>query len=262
IGYKALAVNVSDIAAMGGQPVWFTLSISLPEVNHDWLSDFAAGLAAIANKYDLTLIGGDTTRGPLSITIQIGGVIEKSTALCRDGARQGDDIYVTGTPGDAAAGLKLLQQQKSVYSEMERILISRLLRPCPRVDIGTAIKNIATACIDISDGLAADLGHILEASGDAGAEIDLQAIPLSDQLKQSGMAEESIFEMVLHGGDDYELCFTAPPSKQAELQTIAEQTACPITRIGKIVNTEGLYLIDKGQRKLLSKSGFDHFLSP
>jgi thiamine-monophosphate kinase len=262
IGYKALAVNVSDIAAMGGQPLWFTLSMSLPEVNHDWLNDFSKGLAHIANKYDLNLIGGDTTRGPLSITIQIGGVIKKSKALCRDGARQGDDIYVTGTPGDAAAGLKLLQQQRSEYSEIEKRLINRLLRPCPRVDIGNAINNIATACIDISDGLAADLGHILEASGDIGAEIDCQAIPLSVQLKQSGLPGESMYELALHGGDDYELCFTAPPARQAEIQAIAEQTACLITRIGEVVKTEGVYLIDNGQRKLLSKTGFDHFISP
>lgn len=259
IGYKSLAANVSDIAAMGGEPRWFTLSLSLPEVNHDWLKEFAAGLVEMANQYDLNLIGGDTTRGPLSITIQIGGAVATGSALCRAGAKSGDDIYVTGTLGDALAGLKLLQQNESVDSEIAIELITRLHRPTPRVEVGKALAGIATACIDISDGLAADLGHILESGNTIGAEIELTSLPLSNALQQSGLPVESQYDLALHGGDDYELCFTAPSAKQSEIHVVAEQTGCQIRRIGKIIDDTGLFLIDNGQRKEIASTGFDHF---
>lgn len=259
IGYKALAVNVSDIAAMGGQPIWFTLSLSLPEVNHEWLRGFAAGLSAMASEYNLTLIGGDTTRGPLSATIQIAGIVPKGKALCRSGANIGDDIYVTGTLGDAAAGLNLLQQHLSSYSSNQKALINRLHHPVPRVGVGLALRDVAGACIDVSDGLAADLGHILVASK-VGAEINPQSIPLSEGMQHSGLAIDSQYELALHGGDDYELCFTAAETSKAEIKAISQQTGCRITCIGKIIEETGLFSAEKQQRKAITKTGFDHFI--
>jgi len=260
IGYKSLAVNISDIAAMAGQPLWFTLSISLPEVDHDWLKGFADGLTDIANQFGLNLIGGDTTRGPLSITIQIAGVVPEGKALTRSGAQLNDDIYVTGYLGDAAAGLKLLQQNKKIYSQVERQLLNRLHRPTPRVNIGLSLRGVATSCIDISDGLAADLGHILESSH-LGAELEREHLPFSGSLQQSGFALERQYEFAIYGGDDYELCFTAPQSMRDILDDISKQTSCQISRIGRIIHDRGLFLVDKTEKKTISKTGFDHFLS-
>lgn len=263
IAYKALAVNVSDIAAMGGQPIWFTLAIGLAEVDHVWLKSFCTGLSGIANKYNLKLIGGDTTKGPLSITIQIAGIVPKGKALCRSGAKTGDDIYVTGTLGNAAAGLILHRQHLKKYNSQQQILIEHLHRPIPRVDVGLALRELATACIDVSDGLAGDLGHILEASSSSenrlGAELNLELIPISESLQQSGLALDIPNELALQGGDDYELCFTAPPSAQTAIETISQQTGCRITKIGSIISEQGLFVIDKEQRKAIMKKGFDHF---
>ena len=263
IGYKALAVNVSDIAAMGGQPVWFTLAISLPTVDHDWLKGFSTGLSEMATQHNIKLVGGDTTRGPLSITIQIAGQIPTNQALKRSGAKPGDDIYVTGTLGNAAAGLKLLQQDLSEFDTHQQMLIDSLHRPSPRVEVGLALRKLATACIDISDGLVGDLGHILEesmiVSDIIGAELNIECIPLSESLQQSGLAVDVQNELALHGGDDYELCFTAPQSARAAIEAISQQTACHITKIGSIISEQGLFVIDKEQRKAITKTGFDHF---
>ena len=263
IGYKALAVNISDIAAMGGKPIWFTLAISLPSVDHDWLKSFCTGLSEIATQHNLKLVGGDTTKGPLSITIQIAGQAPAKQSLKRSGANVGDDVYVTGTLGDAAAGLKLLQLDQEIFDSHHHKLIDRLNRPSPRVEVGLALRELATACIDISDGLSGDLGHILEASRDAndilGAEVDIENIPLSESLQQSGLTVEAQNGFALHGGDDFELCFTAPESERAVIETISQQVGCRITNIGKIIQERGLFAKDKKQRKAIIKTGFDHF---
>jgi len=260
IGYKALAVNISDIAAMGGQPLWFTLSLSLPDIDHDWLRGFSSGLSELANKNHLKLVGGDTTKGPLSITIQIAGVVPKGKALRRSGAKVGDGVYVSGTLGDAAAGLIVLQQSSKDYAPQQQVLIDRLQRPSPRVELGLALRNLATSCIDVSDGLAADLGHILNASK-VGAELTLEDIPLSPSIQQSGLESGSLYELALHGGDDYELCFTAPESKRPDVEALSQQTDCRISCIGKIIQENGLFTIVQGQRKAITKTGYDHFIS-
>jgi len=263
IAYKALAVNVSDIAAMGGQPVWFTLAISLPEIDHDWLKRFCTGLSEMAQQYKIKLVGGDTTSGPLSITIQIAGQVPAGHALKRSDAKLGDDIYVTGTLGDAAAGLKLLQQDEQEFDSNQQMLIDRLHRPTPRVEVGIALRESANACIDISDGLAADLGHILTSSGSndntMGAELHLDRIPLSESLQQSGLALAVQKELALHGGDDYELCFTAPPSERVTIEVISKQTGCRISNVGTITQEQGLFIIDKEQRQAITTTGYDHF---
>ncbi|MGD9386199.1 MAG: thiamine-phosphate kinase [Thioalkalispiraceae bacterium] len=261
IGYKALAVNISDIAAMGGQPLWFTMSLSLPlNIEARWLESFSSGLKELASEYGLNLIGGDTTRGALSVTIQIGGAVPQGEALSRTGAQPGDDIFVTGTMGDAAAGLMVLQENRDHYSSDEKLLFERLHRPTPRVDIGLALRRLATACIDISDGLTADLGHILE-TGRFGAEIDKELIPLSEPLQQCGLGLETQYKLAMHGGDDYELCFTTPETERSRVDAISEETGCPITRIGKIIDQQGLFMVSDGQQTTLAKKGFDHFLS-
>ena len=263
IGYKALAVNVSDIAAMGGQPLWFTLAISLPKIDHDWLKDFCTGLSEMANQHAIKLIGGDTTSGPLSITIQIAGKVPAQQALKRSGARPGDDIYVTGSLGDGAAGLSLLQQGEKNFNVYQQALIDHLHRPVPRVHVGIAIRKNASACIDISDGLAGDLGHILASSSSGakilGAELHLDRLPLSESLQQSGLAVERQQALALHGGDDYELCFTAPQSERLAIEMISQQVECPISNIGTIIEEQGLYIIDKEQRIAITETGFDHF---
>jgi len=259
IGYKALAVNLSDIAAMGGEPKWFTLSLSLPSIDHAWLKDFCLGLSELARKYNLKLVGGDTTRGPLSITIQIAGETPASDVLKRDGANVGDDIYVTGNLGDAAAGLVLCTQNEDEHS-YQIDLIDRLNSPIPRVDVGMALRGIATSCIDISDGLASDLGHILEASG-VGAELDQELIPFSTELlvyaKQNVITD--YLDLALYGGDDYELCFTVPENQHETIKKIAARTDCKITCIGKIISESGLYIVEDHDTTEINISGFDHF---
>jgi len=258
IGYKALAVNLSDIAAMGGEPKWFTLAMSLPEANHEWLEAFTAGLSSLAAQHHLSLVGGDTTRGPLSITIQIAGIVPTGQSLQRRGARVDDNIYVTGTLGDAAAALQMCQSALSADAKTSERLLQRLNQPVPRISIGLALRDIATACIDISDGLAADLGHILEASG-VGAEIELASLPRSSAM-DSLLAEESqVQDWQLYGGDDYELCFTAPATHHGRLLAISQEQQCPITRIGKIIREPGLYCQDDMQQMPVVIRGYEHF---
>ncbi len=258
IGYKALAVNLSDIAAMGGEPKWFTLAMSLPEANHEWLEAFTAGLSSLAAHYHLSLVGGDTTRGPLSITIQIAGTVPTGQSLQRRGARVDDNIYVTGTLGDAAVALQICQSELSADAKTGERLLHRLNQPMPRIRIGLALRGIATACIDISDGLAADLGHILEASG-VGAEIELASLPRSSAM-DSLLAEDSqIQDWQLYGGDDYELCFTAPATQHNHIMAISQELKCPITRIGKIIRDPGLYCQENMQQMPVVIRGYEHF---
>ena len=214
LGYKCLAVNVSDIAAMGGVPRWATLSLTLENNDELWLSEFAAGFASLANDLGIQLVGGDTTRGPLTISVQLSGLVDKGRALKRSGAQAGDLIFVSGYPGLAAYALSCLKRNEELPGDS--LAMQRLQRPTPREGLGQALTEIASAAIDISDGLSADLGHILRASGVA-ADIRLEELPSTEELSSISSDAER-FELILAGGDDYELCFTVPIANKEKLE--------------------------------------------
>lgn len=255
IAYKALAVNLSDLAAIGADPVWATLALTLPDSDESWLKAFAAGFDQLARQHDVQLIGGDTTRGPLSISVQVAGEVPPGKALRRDGGKPGDKLYVTGTIGDAGLGLK------SVFGEVADELVfatARLNRPSARVHEGLALRGIASACIDVSDGLLADLQHILDASH-CGAIMAVYDVPLSEEVSSHFELLEG-WPGVLNAGDDYELCFTVPPSHEPELLQVAEQWDCPIRCIGELCEGRGIRCVDKnGQTLSLTTHGYDHF---
>ncbi|MDO9371443.1 MAG: thiamine-phosphate kinase [Gammaproteobacteria bacterium] len=260
IGYKALAVNLSDMAAMGAEPRWATLALTLPQADESWLADFSAGFFALASEYRIQLIGGDTTRGPLSITVQILGLVPAGTALRRSGAHAGDLIYVTGTLGDAGLGLRVLQQPLELSAQHAAHVMQRLNRPQPRVTEGIALRGIASAAIDVSDGLGADLGHILQASG-AGARINLSTLPLSaavaDYVNHSGD-----WCMPLCAGDDYELCFTVPAQKCSALLDAMKSSPTGCTHIGVIEAAPGLRCISASGELITPRAGgYQHFSS-
>lgn len=248
IGYKALAVNLSDLAANGAEPAWATLALSMPQDDPVWLEDFAKGFFRLAKQYGVHLVGGDTTQGALSITVQACGFVPFDQTLRRMGAKPGDYIYVSGFLGDA--GLELISKQGGPGS--------RLDYPVPRVELGMSLRNIATAAIDISDGLVADLGHILTASN-VGATIHLEQLPLSDFLRSH--CEINIGqELALSAGDDYELCFTVAPEKAFEIENLIKVKGLPITAIGTIEAQSGLRILDLNrQQVVVKKSGFRHF---
>ena len=250
IGWKSLAVNLSDLAAMGAQPRWFTLALTLPAADPGWLEGFATGLGELARASGIALVGGDTTRGPLSITITAMGELPPGLALRRDGARPGDRICVTGTLGDAALALRLLEQPG-----LPKQLRQRLDRPTPRIAAGLALRGLATAVLDISDGLAGDLGHILAASG-VGAEINLGALPDSAHFNGLAPTDERI-ELMLRGGDDYELCICLPPEAVEEAQ---QRLDVPLTEIGRITAEPGLRSVDaSGSAQPQDACGYRHF---
>ncbi len=250
IGYKALAVNLSDMAAMGATPVWMTLALTCPEFNEIWLQRFSDGLLELAQLNQVSLIGGDTTRGPLTVTIQIAGLVPLNTALKRSGAKPGDNIYVTGTLGDAGLGLQVAKQQIVLSTLAEKYTLSRLNRPTPRLQIGQKLLKIATSAIDISDGLVADLGHILTASN-VGASLQIDNLPLSDELLES-VPYETAIELALSAGDDYELCFTISKSEILPIDSCAY--------IGKIEDNLGLRCITKiGDIFIPKTNGYQHF---
>lgn len=254
IGHKSLAVNLSDLAAMGAEPAWVTLAISLPKVDDRWLHAFAEGFYALAARHRVALVGGDTTRGPLCITVQALGWVPEGEALRRAGARPGDDLYVTGTLGDAGLGLAVVQSRMQVDPAHREALLVRLNRPEPRIETGLALRGLATAAIDISDGLAADLGHLLKASG-VGARVELDRLPRSDAVRLA----DPHGRLALTAGDDYELAFTLPPGCEADLARYAERLP-PYTRIGRIDAAPGLRLIDaQGNPFAFSHRGYDHF---
>ncbi len=258
IGYRALAINLSDLAAMGAEPAWITLALTIPESNQTWLKAFASGLFGLAKDYNVQLIGGDTTRGPLSITIQAFGFIPDQEWLTRSGASVGDLVYVTGTLGDAAAGLKFW----SASTKNSLWLKERLTRPIPRVEAGLCLRNIASSAIDISDGLVADLTHILSASG-VGAQLDIDQIPLSLALcaeleMELEKAVDIGWDLALSGGDDYELCFTVPADKKDQLEEL--RTICQIAKIGVIESKPGLRCVSKdGSLHGIKSTGYQHF---
>ncbi len=234
IGYRAIATCVSDLAAMGAKPAFFSLGLTLPNSDAQWLAAFSEGMAEIAEPLGLTLVGGDTTKGPLTITLQVHGYIEESLCSVRSGAKIGDDIYVTGCLGDASAAVPIVTGEMVVASDLFEYFHDRYWRPVPRVIGGMALKRVVTSMMDVSDGVAQDLQHILSAS-DVGAVIDARSIPVSDELQKWQPTNALAF--ALTGGDDYELCFTASPSMREEINLITQTLHLPCTNIGKIVET-------------------------
>ncbi|WP_090132307.1 thiamine-phosphate kinase [Limnohabitans sp. Rim11] len=260
LGYKALAVNLSDLAACGAEPKAFMLALALPEVNAAWLSEFSKGLWDLADVHQCDLIGGDTTRGPLNICITVLGEVPAHLALLRSGAKAGDDIYVSGTLGDARLALEVFRGRLSVPQEVFEQARLRMERPTPRVALGQALRGVASAAADISDGLLGDLQHILKASG-VGADIDTPRVA-------STLAAQSHFnlplatqlQLSLAGGDDYELVFTAPESKRADIAALSVSLQTPLTRIGQINASQQLRLLDaQGHVVVNDFQSFDHF---
>ncbi|MEQ9887053.1 thiamine-phosphate kinase [Pectobacterium zantedeschiae] len=259
LGYKSLAVNLSDLAAMGADPAWLSLAITLPKSNSQWLSAYSDSLFELLDYYGMQLVGGDTTRGPLSLTLTIHGLVPAGRALTRRGARIGDWIYVTGSLGDSAAGLAILQNTLQVDDdEVRQGLLQRHLRPQPRILQGQALRDLASSAIDLSDGLISDLQHILNAS-ECGARIHLDAIPQSNWLR-SCVDEEQALRWALSGGEDYELCFTVPEINRGALELALGHLGADYTCIGQIgPSSEGLRFFRDNKATELNWKGYDHF---
>lgn len=260
LGHKALAVNLSDLAAMGARPRWATLSLSLPQVDDDWLQAFSEGFFALADEHGVELVGGDTTRGPLNLCVTILGEVPAGQALRRDGAKVGDDIWVSGRLGGAALGLAWLQGRVQLPEEARHTSLAALQQPQPRVALGLALRGLAHSAIDLSDGLLADLQHLLDRSA-VGAEVHYDWIPKCAYLASSGRDRDALAqECVLAGGDDYELCFTAPPTKREVILALASSLDLPLTRIGQIVSGQGCTVrAADGSVIRIRKTGYDHF---
>ncbi|MDD2924308.1 thiamine-phosphate kinase [Rhodoferax sp.] len=273
LGHKALAVNLSDLAACGAQPLAFTLALALPEANEAWLAAFAQGLLTLADAHDCELIGGDTTGGPLTICITVFGevpvVAGRSQALLRSGAQPGDDLYVSGTLGDARLALDALQGQLTLPADVLTAARARLERPTPRLALGLALRGIASAAMDVSDGLLGDLGHILQASGvGALVDVDIATTLIANNdyfIRASGQFDAQWLQttrrtLVLSGGDDYELLFTAPAHLRDAVAAAGRLSQTPVTRIGQIQAQPGLRLVDgAGQALPNHYASFDHF---
>ena len=280
LGHKTLAVNLSDMAAMGAQPRWATLALSLPEVNEAWLQKFSDGFFALAQQHGVELIGGDTTRGPLNLCVTIMGEVPQGAALRRDGAQVGDDIWVSGKLGDAALALAHLQNEMQLSDDDFAVCARALHQPQPRVALGLALRGVAHSAIDISDGLLADLGHILECSR-VGAEIGFDLLPVSNVLRtltravahpspasgrgaggegDFGSSQSLARRCAMAGGDDYELCFTAPIMHRAEVEQISQRLNLPLTRIGAVVAGSGCIVqAADGSVINIEEPGYDHF---
>jgi len=258
VAYKTVAVNLSDLAAMGAEPAWISLSLSLPEVHEAWLSDFVEGLYELTQYYSVQLIGGDTVKGPMAMTITAQGFIPPGSELTRSGAKPGDWVYVTGTLGDAGAGLDILQGSLAVKGEAREVLINRHYYPTPRVAAGTALRRIATSCIDVSDGLVSDLGHILTASG-CGANVHVERLPLSRALT-SAVDNDKAIEYALSAGDDYELIYTVSEEQRVSLETALASTNVKVTCIGQLTGQSGaLSLLKDNQPYTLPEiCGYEH----
>ena len=261
LGHKALAVNLSDLAAMGARPLGFTLALALPRADDAWLEAFSDGLLALADAHACPLVGGDTTRGPLNLCITVFGEVSPGQALPRGAARPGDDMYLSGRTGEARLALEWLQgtgwARAAVGPALPDALRARLERPTPRLTLGMALAGLAHAAIDLSDGLAGDLGHLLAASG-VGAQIELAALPVAPALRS--LSEAQRLECLLNGGDDYELLFTAPVTARGAIETAAAGCGTPVQRIGRIDDGRGLRLLGPdGQARPLPARGFDHF---
>jgi len=267
LGHKALAVNLSDLAACGAKPLAFTLALAVPQADEAWLEGFSRGLFALADAHDCELIGGDTTRGPLAICITVFGEVPPGKALLRSGAHAGDDLYVSGTLGDARLALEVFRGTRSLPQPAFDAARIRMETPTPRVALGLALRGVATAAADISDGLVGDLGHILKASRvgaciDTSIAINLIANRGHLKLGNGQFDAETALECVLAGGDDYELVFTAPPSARSRVKAAASQSETSVTRIGVIEAAGGLRLVDAtGQPVNRRFASFDHFAS-
>jgi thiamine-monophosphate kinase len=258
IGHKSLAVNLSDLAAMGARPGWVTLSLALPQADADWLERFSLGFLELARAHDVDLIGGDTTRGPLAICVQIMGEVAAGKALRRSGARAGDDLWVSGTLGDAAIGLAHLHGDFELRAHDRDYALKRLDLPQPRVALGQALLGVATGAIDISDGLVADVGHVAEASG-VRAVIEWESVPLSSAAGPNRQ-HPLVQRCALAGGDDYELAFTAPSSARKVLGQLGAKLGVALTRIGHVEAGDGVVVLDQaGKSLVLPETGFDHF---
>jgi thiamine-monophosphate kinase len=263
LGHKALAVNLSDLAAMGARPVAFTLALALPAADRDWLAGFSQGLFALADAFNIELIGGDTTKGPLNICITVFGELRPGQALRRSAAKAGDDIWISGTLGDARLALAgyRLELQRPLDAAALQAAAARMHTPVPRVELGALLaeQGIAHAAIDISDGLVGDLGHILKLS-DVGATLDVDALPAGAVLATRETALRRAYSAA--GGDDYELCFTAPAAARAAVLAAAASVATPVTRVGVIDAQAGLRLVDaRGLPLQLQLDSYDHFTS-
>ena len=258
IGWRTLAVNLSDLAAMGATPRWFTLALTLPELDQHWLEEFSKGLFACAAGHDISLVGGDTTAGPLTLTVQVVGEVPTDQYLSRAGAQAGDAIYLTGFVGDAMAGLGIMQERYAAQGARREYLLNRFMKPSPRVDAGLAIAQLASAAIDISDGLVADLGHICAAS-QCCAELQLRDIPVSPQLVEL-LGKEPAQTLALSSGDDYEICFTVGPNFEPQLKSLFETLGLNITRIGHIKTGTGVVVITAdGSTVAIGSKGYQHF---
>ena len=254
LGWKVLAVNLSDLAAMGAEPAWATLSVTLPAIDEPWLDAFMAGFSALARQHAVQLVGGDTTRGSMAFTLQAHGLLEPGRALLRSGARAGDALYVTGTLGGAGAALQQLQDGEGEVSDTLR---KRLEQPEPRVQAGRSLAGIASACIDLSDGLAGDLQHLLDASG-CGALVELERLPLLPETR-AFMQQHDDWQLPLTAGDDYELLFTVPPSREEALRAVLPELGCEVTRFGRIESEPGLRFVDAAGGIRQPGHAWDHF---
>ena len=258
IGHRSLAVNLSDLAAMGAEPAWALLALTLPRADEQWLADFSRGFAALAREHGVALVGGDTTSGPLCVTVQILGLIEAHTALTRSGGKPGDLLFVSGTPGDAAAGLQLEQGRMRLADEViAGELTARFRFPTPRIALGRRLREFASACIDVSDGLLGDAGKLAHASGCA-AMLDLERLPISTALG-AALGERRAREIALTGGDDYELCFAGPAARQPALRAALPPDDWGYRQIGKLSEGSGARVRERGTVIEFSHSGFDHF---
>lgn len=257
IAYRALAVNLSDLAATGAAPLAFTLGLTLAEANKTWISAFSEGLKECASEYSCPLIGGDTTRGPLSITIQVHGLVPSGGAITRSGAVPGDRIYVTGSLGGAAFALKMMQENTAISPESKLMLDTAFYRPIPRISLGSGATGLVTAGMDISDGLLADLGHLCRNSN-TGAEILLQNVPVSKPAID--LSEQEALALAVTGGDDYELLLTAHPDNEQALFELGEKCKVPVHCIGKIIAGNSLTCLDeRGTAVTFEEKGYQHF---
>lgn len=256
LGHKLVAVNLSDLASMGAEPAWLSLAITLPEVDKEWLQAFSEGMNELASYYHCQLIGGDTTRGPLTLTLTAQGLLPEGQRLTRQGAQAGDWIFVSGSLGDAAAALGGQRGDLSLSAHTQSTFNERLFYPTPRIALGQALRTMATSCIDISDGLAADLSHVLKRS-EVGARLFLDQLPMSEAMQTLSLSEQRHY--ALHGGDDYELCFTVPEEVRGSLETNLAYSGVPLTCVGQIDKQQGLRFFDDGEDVPASSLGYRHF---
>jgi thiamine-monophosphate kinase len=258
VAHKALASNLSDLAAMGASPAWVSLALTLPEPDEMWLAPFSESFFELANYFNIQLIGGDTTKGPLSITLTVQGFVPEGKAMRRDNAKVGDWIYVTGTLGDSAAGLQVVLDETKRAKPHAEELEKRHYLATPRLVVGQALRDVASACLDISDGLMSDLHHIMEASN-VGAVIDVDSIPLSDELKAFCSDDTEALQLALTSGEEYELCFCVPEEHKGQMDTLLAYSGTTPTCIGQIRSGDELVLEQQGKKLDWQLSGYDHF---